>query len=88
MFLKLILTISIILQSFFRTIYYIAKNIRPFDDHTELIELQQYNGINLGTTLYSRYSSTSIIAHIAKEKWEKKSSNHYRDIIFIKFPLL
>lgn len=49
----------------FRTTYFIAKCNRPFDDHSKLIELQQLNGVKLGTTLHSRYSSTMIISHIA-----------------------
>jgi len=32
----------------FRTAYYIAKNNRPFLDHTSLIELQKINGVSLG----------------------------------------
>lgn len=54
-------------QYIFRTAYYLAKNNRPYSDHSKLVELQQLNGINLGTTLHSRYSSTTIITHIAKE---------------------
>lgn len=37
----------------FRTVYFIAKNNKPFDDHTDLVELQEMNVINLGQTLHS-----------------------------------
>lgn len=53
----------------------IAKNNRPFDDHTDLVELQQLNGVNLGQTLHSRYSSTSIINHIATQMRNKIVQN-------------
>ncbi|XP_041844546.1 E3 SUMO-protein ligase KIAA1586-like [Melanotaenia boesemani] len=55
----------------FRTAYYLAKMNRPFTDHYDLIELQQRNGINMGTSLHSRYSSTAIVQHIAKEMQKK-----------------
>ena len=38
----------------FRTAYYIAKNNRPFSDHTRLVDLQQLNEIDLGLSLHSR----------------------------------
>ncbi|XP_070822086.1 E3 SUMO-protein ligase KIAA1586-like [Chaetodon trifascialis] len=55
----------------FRTAYYLAKMNRPFTDHYDLIELQQKNGVNMGTNLHSRYSSTAIVQHIAKEMQKK-----------------
>ncbi|KAK5854508.1 hypothetical protein PBY51_004695 [Eleginops maclovinus] len=54
-------------DSVFRTAYYLAKMNRPFTDHDSLIELQEKNGANMGTSLHSRYSSTKIVEHIAKE---------------------
>ncbi|KAL4082353.1 hypothetical protein QTP88_030035 [Uroleucon formosanum] len=59
----------------FRTVYFIAKNNRPFDDHSDLVELQQMNGVLLGQTLHSRYSSTSIIDHIATKMRNKIVQN-------------
>ncbi|KAJ3583021.1 hypothetical protein NHX12_034545, partial [Muraenolepis orangiensis] len=44
---------------------------RPFTDHDSLIELQEKNGANMGTSLHSRYSSTQIVEHIAKEMQKK-----------------
>jgi len=54
---------------------YIAKYNRPYDDHSKLIELQHLNGLNLGTTLHSRYSSTKIISHIADKMKTKIVQN-------------
>ncbi|KAF0746987.1 E3 SUMO-protein ligase KIAA1586-like, partial [Aphis craccivora] len=59
----------------FRTVYFIAKNNRPFDNHSYLVELQQMNGVLLGQTLHSRYSSTSIIDHIATKMRNKIVQN-------------
>ena len=42
-------------------------NDRPYSDHEELIQLQQLNGAEMGTTLYSRYSATNIIDNISSE---------------------
>ncbi|VVC42683.1 Hypothetical protein CINCED_3A008566 [Cinara cedri] len=39
----------------FHTAYYIAKFNRPFNDHFNLLQLQQLNGIKIGTTLHSRW---------------------------------
>ena len=55
----------------FRTAYYLAKMNRPFSDHDDLIELQEKNGVNMGTSLHSRYSSTIIVEHIAKKMQTK-----------------
>jgi len=35
-------------EKVFRTAYCIAKNQRPFSDHPKLIDLQIYNGLNMG----------------------------------------
>ena len=32
----------------FRTVYYLAKNNRPFSDHPALIDLQKLNGLDCG----------------------------------------
>lgn len=55
----------------FRTAYYISKNNKPYSDHFSLLELQKINGLDVGTTLHSRFSSTSIISHIAIQMKEK-----------------
>lgn len=36
------------------TVYYLAKNNRPFSDHPDLVELQSINGIWLGNSSHSR----------------------------------
>ncbi|XP_060882119.1 E3 SUMO-protein ligase KIAA1586-like [Metopolophium dirhodum] len=59
----------------FRTAYFIAKYNRPYDDHQKLIELQKVNGVHLGSTLHSRYSSTSIVSHIASKMRERIVKN-------------
>ncbi|KAJ3586049.1 hypothetical protein NHX12_012450 [Muraenolepis orangiensis] len=58
-------------DSVFRTAYYLAKMNQPFTDHDSLIELQEKNGANMGTSLHSRYSYTKIVEHIAKEMQKK-----------------
>lgn len=50
---------------------HLAKMNQPFTDHDSLIELQEKNGVNMGTSLHSRYSSTKIVEHIAKEMQKK-----------------
>uniref|UniRef100_A0A1A8ABM8 Chromosome 5 open reading frame 54 n=1 Tax=Nothobranchius furzeri TaxID=105023 RepID=A0A1A8ABM8_NOTFU len=55
----------------FRTAYYTAKMNRPFTDHDNLIELQERNGVYLGTSLHSWYSCTKIVEHVAKEMQAK-----------------
>lgn len=62
-------------ENIFRTAYHIAKYNRPFDDHSKLIELQQANGISLGSILHSRYSATSIIDHITTKMREQIIKN-------------
>ena len=54
-------------QRIFRTAYYLAKNNRPYSDHRDLIELQQINGADLGSSLHSRHTATIIIDHVAFE---------------------
>ncbi|KAK9745505.1 hypothetical protein QE152_g6843 [Popillia japonica] len=51
----------------FRSAYYLAKNDRPFSDHSELLELQKMNGVDIGVGLHSRFSATEIINHISDE---------------------
>ncbi len=51
----------------FRTAYCHAKMNQPFTDHDSLTELQEKNGVNMSTSLHSRYSSTKTVGHIAKE---------------------
>jgi hypothetical protein len=58
-------------EKIFRTVYYIAKSNRPFSDHESLVELQAFNGIDLGITLHSRYSATEISDHLAVEMRER-----------------
>jgi len=59
----------------FRTAYYIAKFNRPFNDHFNLLQLQQLNGIKIGTTLHSRFSSTNIVDHISFKMKQKIVTN-------------
>ncbi|KAM3624962.1 uncharacterized protein V6R79_004366 [Siganus canaliculatus] len=58
-------------EAVFRTAYYLAKKNRPFSDHGSLIELQELNGVNMGSILHSRYSATQIIQHVASEMRSK-----------------
>lgn len=62
-------------NSIFRTAYFLAKCNRPFDDHFKLLELQELNGIKIGSTLHSRHSSTNIIQHIAIKMKQKIIQN-------------
>ncbi|KAF4529208.1 hypothetical protein B566_EDAN011454 [Ephemera danica] len=55
----------------FNTVYYIAKNNRPYSDHPDLIELQKINECNVGVTLHSRTSAMEIISHISREMRQK-----------------
>lgn len=59
----------------FRTAYHLAKKNRPFSDHESLIELQELNGVKMGSILHSRYSATQIIQHVASEMQSKIVSN-------------
>ncbi len=55
----------------FQTAYHLAKKNRPFSDHESLIELQELNGVKMGSILHSRYSATQIIKHVANEMQSK-----------------
>ena len=66
-------------QRIFRTAYYLAKNNRPYSDHSDLIELQEINGIDLGLRLHSRQSATTIIDHVAIEM-RNKLFTHVQEI--------
>ncbi|XP_028437610.1 E3 SUMO-protein ligase KIAA1586 [Perca flavescens] len=58
-------------EAVFRTAYHLAKKNRPFSDHESLIELQELNGVKMGSILHSRYSATQIIQHVASEMQSK-----------------
>ena len=55
----------------FRTVYYVAKENRPFVDHSSLIDLQTMNGIRLGRMLHSNVTAADIADHIADEMRKK-----------------
>jgi len=57
-----------------RTAYFLAKKDRPFSDHPHLLELQELNGVDLGTGLRSRFTATKIVDHIATEMRKSASS--------------
>jgi hypothetical protein len=59
----------------FRTAYYIAKNDRPYVDHSELIDLQLCNGVNVGRVLHSNVVCSDIIDHIASNMRHKLVTN-------------
>lgn len=40
-------------EAVFRTAYHLAKKNRPFSDHESLTELQEMNGIKMGSILHS-----------------------------------
>ena len=44
-----------------------AKKSRPFSDHSDLIDLQSLNGVNVGRLLHSRTTCVSIVEHVADE---------------------
>ena len=54
-------------RKIFKTCYYLAKNNRPYMDHSDLIEIQSLNGLDLGTCLHSRFSCSKIVKHISNE---------------------
>ena len=58
----------------FRTVYYIAKNNRPFLDHPDLVELQTLNGIDTGRMLHSNVVAADIALHISTEMKHKLMS--------------
>ena len=49
-----------------RTAYFIAYQNRPLSDYPDLIDLQERNGVILGTTLQSRFSCKEMISCIAQ----------------------
>lgn len=61
-------------EKVFRTAYCIDKNQRPFSDHPKLIDLQIYNGLNMGRILQSDKSYSNIVDHIAIEMRKKVCS--------------
>ena len=52
-------------MTIFRTVYYLAKENRPFTAHAVLVELQKLNGIDMGRTLHSRYTANEVVNRIA-----------------------
>lgn len=54
-------------EAVFRTANHLAKTNRPFSDHESLIELQESNGVQMGTIVYLRYSATQITKRVANE---------------------
>lgn len=54
-----------------RTAYNLAKNNRPFVSYSESCDLQEANGLNIGTSLHSRYSGTGMVDCIAVEMRKK-----------------
>jgi len=55
----------------FRTAYYIAKNNRPYTDHSGLIDLQRLNGVDVGRLLHSPTTCVDIVDHIAEQMSSK-----------------
>ncbi len=55
----------------FRTAYYIAQNNRPFTDHSDLIDLQNLNGVKVGRVLHSNVVCADIIEHVSVEMKRK-----------------
>jgi hypothetical protein len=58
-------------SNIFRTAYYLAKQDRPFTDHSSLVDLQRLNGVNVGRVLHSRTTCVDIIDHI-RDKMRKE----------------
>lgn len=54
-----------------RTAYSVAKNNRPYVSYSELCDLQEANGVDLGIGLHSRYSATLMIDCMANEMRSK-----------------
>ena len=50
-----------------RSAYAVAKNNRPYVSYQEYCELQQANGLDIGTCLHSRYAGTAMIDSIAED---------------------
>ena len=49
-----------------RTAYFVAYQNRPLSDYPDLIDLQEKNGVNLGSTLQSRFSCKEMVNCIAE----------------------
>ena len=49
-----------------RTAYFVAYQNRPLSDYPDLIDLQEKNGVNLGSTLQSRFSRKEMVNCIAE----------------------
>ena len=58
-------------EAVFRTAYHLAKKNQPFSDHESLVELQELNGLTIGSILHSRYSATQIIQYVASKTESK-----------------
>ena len=65
-------------SNIFRTAYYLAKQNRPFTDHSSLVDLQRLNGVNVGRVLHSRTTCVDIIDHIS-DKMRKELTNSVVD---------
>ena len=55
----------------FRTVYYVAKENRPFVDHPSLVDFQALNGVKLGQMLHSNVTAADISEHIAGDMHKK-----------------
>lgn len=55
-------------ETAFRTVYYIAKNNRPYTDHFDLIEMEKLNGIEIGYGLHSIKDAREIINHVSNRR--------------------
>jgi hypothetical protein len=52
----------------FRSVCYLIKHHRPHSDLTDLMDLQQQNGVDVGVMLHSRYSAPqATLHHVADE---------------------
>ena len=49
-----------------RTAYFVAYQNCPLSDYPDLIDLQEINGVNLGSTLQSRFSCEKMVNCIAE----------------------
>ena len=58
-----------------RTAYSLAKHNRPYVAYTELCDLQEANGVNLGIGLHSRFSATGMIDCIAESMRKNLCTN-------------
>lgn len=55
----------------FRSAYFLMKRERPFTDFPHLIDLQQSNGLNMGSVLHSRITAADICDRIGNEMRQK-----------------